>query len=73
MSYFANPSFENAVLLEIRLSCRNNDNVSLDIVTTACATKFEPAVFVRRENAPQRLVTVMLVHISIIYLTKSCT
>ena len=63
-SYFANPSFKNTVLLEIPLSSRKSDNVS--IVMTACATMFEPAIFVRHESGPYRLVTVMLVHISII-------
>ena len=64
MSYFANPSFKNAVLLEIPLSSRKNDNVS--IVTTTCATMFELAIFVRRESGPHRLVTVMLGRVSII-------
>ena len=45
-SYFANPSFKNAILLEILLSSRKNDNVS--IVTSAFATMFEPTIFVRR-------------------------
>ena len=45
MSYFANPSFKNAVLLEIPfLSSRKSDNVS--IVTTVCATMLKPAIFV---------------------------
>ena len=72
MSYFANPSFKNAVLLEIPLVSQKSDNVS--IVTSACATMFEPAIFVRSESRTHCLVTAMLVHISIdIYLTKSCT
>ena len=61
MSYFANPSFKQTVLLEI---LRNADDVS--IVMTASATMFEPAIFVRRENGTYRLVTVTPVHISII-------
>ena len=63
-SNFANPSFKNAVLLEIPLSSQKSDNVS--IVMTACATMFKLAIFVHRESGPNRLVTVMLVHISII-------
>ena len=63
-SYFANPSFKNTVLLEILLSSRKSKNVS--IVTTVFATMFEPAIFVHRESGPHRLVTVMLVHISIV-------
>ena len=63
-SYFANPSFKNAVLLEILLSSRKSDNVS--IVTTTSAMMFEPAIFIRHESGPHRLVIVMLVHISII-------
>ena len=63
-SYFANPSFKNAVLLEIPLGFRKSYNVS--IITSACATMFEPAIFVHCENGTHRLVTAMLVHISII-------
>ena len=63
-SYFANPSFKHAVLLEIPLSSLKCGNVS--IVTTARATMFESAIFVRRESGTQCLVTVILVHISII-------
>ena len=62
-SHFANPSFKNAVLLEIPLGYRKTDNVS--IVTTACASMFKPAIFVHRGSRTYRLVTVMLVHISI--------
>ena len=62
-SYFAYPSFKNVVLLEIPLSSRKSDNVS--IVTAACAMMFAPAIFVRRESGTHRLVTVMLEHISI--------
>ena len=62
---FANPSFKNAVLLEIPLSSQKSDNVS--VVTSAFATMFEPAIFVRRESGTHRLVTVVLVHISIIF------
>ena len=39
------------------MSSRKCNNVS--IVTTACATMFEPAIFVHRESEPHRLVTVM--------------
>ena len=63
-SYFANLSFKNVVLLEIPLNSWKCDNVS--IVTTACATMFEPTIFIRCESGPHHLVTVMLVHISII-------
>ena len=63
-SYFYNPSFKNAVLLEIPLSSRKSDNVS--IVMSTCATMFEPAILIRHENGTHRLVTVMIVHISII-------
>ena len=62
-SYIANPYFKNRVLLEILLSSWKSDNVS--IVTSACATVFEPAIFVHRESGT-RLITEMLVHISII-------
>ena len=64
MLYFANPTFKNAVLLEIPFSSQKSDNVS--IVTSACATMFKPAIFARRESGIHCLVTVMLVHISII-------
>ena len=64
-SHFTNPSFKNAVLLEIPLSSRKSSNVS--IVTTATATMFEPAILVHRESGPHCLVTVMLEHISIIF------
>ena len=64
MSCFTNPSFKNAVLLEIPLSSWKNDNVS--IVTTACTTMFEPAIFVHGESGPHRLITVMVIHIGII-------
>ena len=63
-AYFANPSFKNVVLLEIPLSSMKSDSVS--IVKTVCAMMFEPAIFVRLESGPHGLVTVMLVHISII-------
>ena len=63
-SYFANPSFKNEVLLEIPLGSWKSDNVS--IATSACPMKFELPTFVRRESGTHRLVTVMLVHISII-------
>ena len=45
-SYFTDPSFKTAILLEIPL--RKSDNVS--IVMTACATMFKPAIFIRREK-----------------------
>ena len=63
--YLASPSSKNPVLLEIPLISQKSDTVS--IVTTACATMFEQDIFVRRESGPHRLVTVMLVHISIIF------
>ena len=58
-SYFTNPSFKKTVLFEI-LSLRNADDIS--IVMTASATMFEPAIFVRSENATYRLVIVIPVH-----------
>ena len=64
MSYFTNLSFKNTVVLEIPLSSQKCDNVS--IVTTVCTTMFEPAIFIHRKSGPHCLVTVMLVHISII-------
>ena len=51
-SYLANPSFKIAVLLEISLTSRKSDNVSI-------ATVYH-------ESRPHPLVTVMLAHISII-------
>ena len=62
MSYFAIPSFKNSIILEIPLSFRKSDNVSL--VTALSATVFELVIFVRRESGTHNLVTVMLVHIS---------
>ena len=64
-SCFANTSFKNAVLLEIRLDSRKSDNVS--IVTSTSTMMFEPAIFVRHESGTHCLVNVMLVHVSIIF------
>ena len=72
-SYFTNPSFKNAVLLEIPLSSRKYDNVS--IITTMCAMPmmFEPAIFVRREWTTSSGYCNASTHQYYIYLTKSCT
>ena len=51
-------------VLEIPLSSRKSDNVS--VVTSACATMFETAMFIHCESRTHRLISVMLVHISII-------
>ena len=64
ITYFANPSIKNAVLLEIPLSSQQSNTVS--IVTSACAMIFKPAIFVCRERRTHHLVTVM--YTSVLYL-----
>ena len=61
MSYFANPSLENAVLLEIPLRSRKSINVS--IVTSACSTMLKPVIFIHRESGTYGMVTVMLIRV----------
>ena len=60
-SHFANSSVKNVFLLEIPLSSRKSDNVSI-----VASARFEPGIFVCRESGTHRLVTAMLVHISVI-------
>ena len=61
--YLAMSSFWK-VLLEIPLSSRKSDNVSILMFT--CTTMFKPAILIRHESGTHNLVTVMLVRISII-------